>query len=257
MRTGFVRDNNNRWLTTKSDFLGVNLGADYCAEHEWGISGIRRTLGVTPVDNKDFEPYGIDRRVIRKHEGVKWIEGKSSKGVKWEGFYLVNRYSTQTDDDVRRLINPNFYDKSKVYSAWDDTSFAIVSCDERCIGKLKKIFQAFQNDDICIFLGGGGIFENSGLVIAIKSKLPNYVTKKWYDYDKERHDLEKETEKSGICELLKKAGKDWYALFPSREKDGSLRWWLNPTDQKNNNFGWYNIDQLRQWASNTGPIPKR
>lgn len=30
---------NNGILWLDETFVGVNLGADYCAEHEWGIGG--------------------------------------------------------------------------------------------------------------------------------------------------------------------------------------------------------------------------
>ena len=38
--------------------VGFNLGADFCAEHEWGIKGIVREFGV------DGNKVGIDGRMV-------------------------------------------------------------------------------------------------------------------------------------------------------------------------------------------------
>ena len=53
-------------------FIGVNLGADFTAEHEWGISDIREQFGMK--DDKD----GIDRRTATRvpKDSIRLIKGK-------------------------------------------------------------------------------------------------------------------------------------------------------------------------------------
>ena len=44
MRAGF---NNAEVLFHEGEFVGVNLGADYCSEHEWGIGKIKQAFGIS------------------------------------------------------------------------------------------------------------------------------------------------------------------------------------------------------------------
>ena len=48
---------NAKVMKIDGHFVGVDLGADYCAEHEWGIKGIRREFKL----NDDL--VGIDKRI--------------------------------------------------------------------------------------------------------------------------------------------------------------------------------------------------
>ena len=34
------RSTETHWLEHHNNLMGIRLGADYCAEHEWGIEGI-------------------------------------------------------------------------------------------------------------------------------------------------------------------------------------------------------------------------
>jgi hypothetical protein len=36
-----------------------------------------------------------------------------------------------------------------------------------------------------------------------------------------------------------------------------VHYWLNPSDQNNDNYGWYTVEDLMLWAVNNGPIPKK
>ena len=74
---------------------------------------------------------------------------------------------------------------------------------------------------------------------------------------------------TGIEEVLKKAGKRYYALSPrwaasiKGTKNGEVEtkygvvFWLNPCDQYKNNYGHFTVEELQQWAKGEGPIPKK
>ena len=50
--------NNPEVMKINNEFVGIDLGADFCAEHEWGIKGIVREFGV------DGNKVGIDGRMV-------------------------------------------------------------------------------------------------------------------------------------------------------------------------------------------------
>jgi hypothetical protein len=57
------RGHHNGWLENENkEMIGINLGADFTAEHEWGIEDLYRTLGVS----NDESVMGIERYRVRK-----------------------------------------------------------------------------------------------------------------------------------------------------------------------------------------------
>jgi hypothetical protein len=99
------------------------------------------------------------------------------------------------------------------------------------------------------------VFENPGLCIVIANRVPKDEIKKWETSDKRHHEIMTEFETTGIAKLLKERGKQYFALSPDRDKDGSLTFWLNPYHQDRDNFGWYNLKDLQDWAEDKGRVP--
>jgi hypothetical protein len=173
-----------------------------------------------------------------------------------EGFYLWDTW----DDKV-----PSFSDNSELYThnnpacAWDEKSFGVFSTAPEEIEALKDIYEAFRKCDGCVFLGGGALWGNSGLCLVIASRIPQELLDNWYKADVEYYELDQEVERTGIRQLLKNNGKRYFALSRPhhRESDGKLVLWLNPMEQGDNNFGWFTIDDLREWADGKGKIPKK
>ena len=253
----------------ENQLLGVNLGADYCAEHEWGIKDIRHMLQINngkevPVwDSEERFPLflqsGLEKRLISNGstEHLHWVEkiklnDSDKRGKKeWSGFLLQNI----TYRDEPSVYGCYASDSQTLVTAWSEKDFAVLSRNKEEILKLKEIFDAFRQNDIIIWQGGGGVFENAGLCIAIASRMPKSILKNWKNADIEADKLAKEARKTGIADRLRKAGKKYFALSPQREKDGSLCFWLNPMDQNNNNFCWCNVQDLDDWIADKGKIP--
>lgn len=235
-------------LEKNGSLIGINLGADYCAEHEWGIKGIQRKLGI------DTTKLGLDKRVISKtNSDLSWlrnIEFNSNKKPKvfWSGFWMGDFYGKPYFDDGGC---------GELYAQWDDGGFCALAYPSEKRSQLEKIYEAFAKNDIAIWLGGGGVFENAGLCIAIASALPKDMVDKWLAYDLEALKIKEEFAATGIEDKLKAAHKAYYALSPRRDKDGSLVYWLNPMDQDKNKFGWFKLKDLEAWINNKGPIPKK
>lgn len=244
MRRGSEPD----FLENDSVIVGVNLSADFTAEHEIGIAGIKRLFSI-PTGDKDW---GLKRRLATNvPECFGWTTGAMPNS---QGFYLRDTWDNQTPDFSKSSELTRY--RGTLAAAWDDKSFGVFSTDEVEISYLREIHLAFLSGDGAVFLGGGGGFGNSGLILAIASRLPEEFKQKWYDADKEAYEIEQDVKKSGIRELLAKAGKRYFALSRTHYENGKLKFWLNPMEQHANNAGWFTIDDLKAWTKGSGPIPK-
>ena len=77
-------------------FVGLNLGADYCAEHEWGIRDLEDTFGI----NRNL--VGIKSRTIQKlPDSMRTLEFQY-RGIKYIGL-LCHSYSYYNNLDKKRL----------------------------------------------------------------------------------------------------------------------------------------------------------
>lgn len=247
----------NCLLFEDGKFFGVCLGADYCAEHEWGIDDIKRAFGMVAE-----RAYGVDRRKIRLASPmVTWFSGTRKirnpktgrkKEVTVEGFY-VKRHENSTPTYL--LDEFHFTDEQTLCTGWSGSDFGAFSTNHEEINRLRQIYEAFSSLDIAIWLGGGGVFENSGLMIGIVSLLPERAATIWDTADREREKLLEDAAATGIEAKLRAAGKRWFALSPRRAKDGSVRFYLNPCDQQNNNYGVMTVKDLEDWIEGKGRIP--
>ena len=94
---------NMKWLLDDNGaLLGIQLGYDYAAEHEWGIKGITQAFGL------DSEACGVDRTRIRElPRGVE--TGKQlirvtipAKPYAFEGLFLTEgRYCKDAADYLK------------------------------------------------------------------------------------------------------------------------------------------------------------
>ena len=241
--------------------LGVNLGADYCAEHEWGIKRLYEAFGVKFKDGT----YGLKKRKITRVPKslvwVKLIDGR--QGFAYRSFWFRSAEVSLIDDsDLKsyevydrenRKMKPN---PVQLCCAWSEEDFACVSSDPTDIKYLREIFEQFKKKNIIFtFSNALPAFENPGLIIAIADRMPKETVDMLTKADKEAHEIEKFVVKSRIRELLKEKGKGYFALSPKRWEDGSIKFWLNPYDQHKVNYGYFTLEEVRQWADDKGPIP--
>jgi hypothetical protein len=240
----------NEILMVDGKLIGVNLGADHTAEHEWGIKDICQYYCI------DDSAMGLGKRIITNGPGTinggyfRFVEDEPiNKKGKWSGMYL-DRYSKEF------YVGNYVYANSDFVTCWDSKSFAAISTDKTKVSQLKEIFEAFKSNDIAIWLGGGGVFKNAGLCIGIASRIPKQATDAWLAKDQEALELKELMHQSGIEEHLKNAGKAWFALSPSFNKDRELIIWLNPMGQDRYNSMWCTVEDLKQWAEDKGPVMK-
>lgn len=256
---GLLKDDNGQ-------LIGINLGADFTSEHEWGIEELRQMFGMRNGG------YGIERRIMTKvPSGAEW-GGPERSWVKLiekrnKTTLLVGQYCTEDSKDLKHLELGD-YSKEKLSTSWDAKSFGIEAYSKEDRLAVKEIYKAIENNDLAMWLGGGGVFQNAGLVLAIVSRLPIDKVKTLRDADLDREKLEKASNKTGIAEKLKKAELKHYALAPAWADTikstfrGEIKtkhaviYFLNPYEQHKNNHGWYTVEDLEQWIDGKGPIPK-
>jgi hypothetical protein len=152
--------------------------------------------------------------------------------------------------------------------AWSDRDFGIaVSVKDKNIYDFsKKLVEAIKMGDYALWFGGenaGNPFGRAGLIVAIASMVPqdvrDYITKCDIDSNK----LKEADERSGIKKLLKSKNKGYFACSPRWLTDSigdmaisaltayPIIYWLNPMDQKNNDHGWFTVEELTCWANDS------
>ncbi|MBI3631867.1 MAG: hypothetical protein HY225_00245 [Candidatus Vogelbacteria bacterium] len=266
--------------------IGVELGSDFCSEHEHGILKLQRALSVPLRYTGEFGPREWPDTVARKPknllEKVASLFGASFEESIDEYFGVTKgRTITRVDSDClmfaegsthSRLIfdsrlclsgyerNPFRYniqgDPEDLAASWDESSFGIVVSNKH-LTFLRELFEAFKRLDVAIFLGRGATVLSTGFFILISSKCPKDIDENFKKCDASSYKLQKAVKASGIREKLKEAGCEYFALSP-KWKDGKeeeITYWLNPYDQRGNNYGHFSEADLLDWTVGKGKIP--
>jgi hypothetical protein len=232
-------------------FLGFHLGADYCSEHETGIGGLKRDFAI-PTDK---EVFGLEKRTIgKKPENLYFMKTRRKNKMHYALTYLLKWKIA--DGDFPLPKGYSLSEDESVFAKWDEHEFAIV-VDNRHKKELEELHAHFDKLDIFIGSAPHGLSKSGGFSICIASRFPEEAAKKLYESDVNYLKLTQESEKTGIHNLLKKAGKTYYSLKPKYfEEDGKkiLKFWLNPTSQRKYQSGWYTLEELQQWSKEIGPI---
>lgn len=267
MRTAYF---DRQWIRGENEkIIGVNLGYDRCAEHEWGISGLKNLLGITP----EFG-LGIERHRVRNTPAclsfmARKITGKSRRSRRK---YAVG---TLVCADLRggvhgwtppvpdAIFRPESEDSAEFgpmsHCEWDSDGFAISVMGDENIAALKRIYEAVKDRNATLSLSGTlSSFSGNGLCVVVASEISADVAEKALRSDESHQRLLAAVQATGIEDELKKAGLKYFALSPRwlDEQESSFKFWLNPWEQHMHNYGWFTIDDLRQWIAGKGPIIK-
>ncbi|MHB1764926.1 MAG: hypothetical protein ACYCS1_05250 [Gammaproteobacteria bacterium] len=240
------RANNPELIMVNTTPIGINLGFDFCAEHEQGISGIMLSFGIK-TDKIGFEA----RKITQLPTNLVLVEKQ------YQVILCLSRY-----DNINTLLKSTLkiyeFDKSNIASAWDNESFAINAMGKENSKFMKELIEAFKQKDIVFIMSKGTPFGGAGLCILIYSKIPEDIKLAFAKEDKQIKDeiklCKKLEEKSGIKDLLTKKGKRWYTLSINRIDNGQPMWWLNPQEQSKYKAGWFTTQDLIDWADDKGKI---
>ncbi len=214
-----------------------------------GIKDLKSYLGIDETNG-----VGLDRRKVQKQSPhLVWVDNKEISKVKYSGFALY-RFWNGVEEWTPRDFYPS--NKEKTFNAgWSKDGFYVLAeSKHKIVESLKLIFEALNTNNACIWLGGGGIFQNSGLCIGIVDKMPKSIFDNWAVGDNDQAALKAEFDATGIEKILRDAKKDWFYLGPKRDRDGKMIIWLNPREQNIHNSGYFTVEQLKLWAKDKGPV---
>lgn len=177
--------------------------------------------------------------------------------------------NTLRDLSDRSIVNGDDEDLQPISAAWSDGDFAIFARKPEDIEFIKDLYTAIQNNDVAIWLGSmnDNPFSNSGLCLGIVSRMNDEILNTFRDSDVNAIKLSEASDATGIITRLKNANRGYYACSPkwateiASTKNGKILtdydviYWLNPSQQDENNCGWFTVEQLDQWIDGEGPIP--
>lgn len=242
-------------------FFGINLGWNFVAEHEFGISGIEDAFRI-PINDKAL--YGIDRRSINSSPSKLFFApitiNKDRHYILSLPYCSLDSNNFNKNGTIKSSLQDYFhihswlFDKQDITTAWDDSTFMI------CVKKnhkneLNELKDAFDRNDIAIFLGKrNNPFGNAGLYIVIKSKTDKLLLDDLFESDIRQEKIDKAVEKTKIIQKLKKAGKEYYALVPDFDESSNLIFFLNPREQHKYDAGWFTLEDLNDWIKEKGKI---
>jgi len=233
-------------------FVGFNLNADFCTEHEIGIKEIRRYFKI------DSDKIGIEKRKIRTipNEGrlLDLITRENNKTLLFTYDHMIKHF--KEGEEIHEL---HLWSDKPLACAWDEGSFGILT--NKYQKELEELYEYFKKHDIVISLLGGGVFQNAGLHILIASRIPQKIQDEWKKADLDRIELEKADEKTKIRKILEKSKKSWFSLSPQWKTENfkteyKVVYWLNPMEQNIHNSGWFTVEDLQLWAEDKGPVIK-
>lgn len=253
---------NPEWIKLNHRMVGINLPADFTAEHEWGIDDLKRLFGI-PRHEPGEGVCGIERRKATK---VPLMQGQESLVYGERSDYkthLIVGWESPRIEIPEDLENSFTWNKERtLFGAWDDGSFGIVSRLKENVKHMQELKEAIEQCNVLVFLGGGQFLENNGLNIVIADRVPKEQRKTMKEGDEKIQELYRLSAATGIKEKLQQAGKRFYALSPrwlvgDKKSKYKVGFWLNPMEQNRYNSGNYTVEELELWLEDKGPIPKR
>lgn len=266
------RTNEPKWVLDEGGgLLGLAMGSDFCAEHEWGTKALRETFGL-PGDEVD----GLERRRVRViPEQLFFMEAKTHTvlGLNPQSLTPPATYFAR-EVTAGELTKPGEWhpeERRNLACAWDEKSFGAVAWGKKRgpdRSRLRLLYDAFRRLDVAFWANVGPFHMGTGLTLVIASKVPARYSDAMLEADVDHKRLLRAASETGIEEELKGAGQSWFALSPAWSKsfktvirgrkeeivktEHPVMFFLNPRDQRPHNHGWFTVEQLRDWAAGRG-----
>lgn len=232
-KTEWLKDDNG-------NVIGVLLNASACAEHEWGITDLLKTLSIQTTNYQ-----GIESRRASLNQNNCFFKSTKTRST----LIIDDEYSIQyIGKSIKHYPSDlKSYDK-KLTGAWCGSAFGIVAYDKEDQLNLKMIYSALKDNDLAIWLGSSGIL-NRCLVLGIISKIPQDKKDELFNGDIAQNNLEQLEKKLGMRDKLQKKGIKFIALSCRvLSKDNvkskyNIMYWLNSLDEGIQS-NWYTVEEL-------------
>lgn len=173
-------------------------------------------------------------------------------------------------------------DEWEVSASWDDRSFGLL-CPKKTAPFLRELKEQFEKKNIVIMMAGRQTpFGGCGLSLAIADRLPQEVIDKWRKSDISNDKLKAYEDKLKLHEMLRdtwtapynvdqwghpKYGTvpggylraEWplegMAKDPEFQTEHDVVFFLNPSNQEDNYWGYVTVEDLLLWKLGRGKIP--
>lgn len=280
MRAGRI---NKGWVLSEGgEFIGVSLGADFCAEHEWGIDGLNQTLGI-----EKREP-GIPSTIARDPDMAKlrYVEDdhlcllvccfnakkiESLDGNLFEAAFQDEWPFSTLEFGPEFALTPKRRKRKKqlasewdISSAWYSGGFMLLARKEHA-ERVKALYDAADKENLVVFVSGkSNPFDRGGLVLALADKIPTESVENMRSVDQSQRDMNRDFAESRIAERLSAAGKK-ADLQPQpigeeemKKLGTSHTFRVFLVDRKGEaKTGWYTVEEVDRWLTkNDGPVVK-
>lgn len=274
------------FIINEGELLGISLGSDFCAEHEWGIKELSTHMKIISKEKADSKKiFGISRYQINSvHEySIYFHESEDFEAIllfdpfsfnpvskTWNSLksLSIEKLSKEFNINLRTFKNDHgLNEQERIAAAWDSRSFGIHVKGEQEHKLLKELYESIVSLDTIVFLGRPPIkvFSNSSLNIIIRSRIPEECMNEMANRDKEQWELERDAKATGIYEKIKDAGLRYFNLLPCRGKvvrdsrtldsRSDIKFFLSPFGE--NNDGWFTVEELEEWTEGKGPVVKK
>lgn len=255
--------NNVKVIIEDDVFLGISLGYDYAAEHEWGIEDMRRRLGI------DETKMGVEGRRITNPDRIALLEDDNTTLI------TSRPNSDNTLTSSLWVFRGCDLNEKEVFTAWNSEAFAVASNKAEVREYIRQLFAAAKKNDVIIgFVKENSAFKGTSMCLLIESALTQDIRDTFYNVDKSAFDLieyEKEIGLTDLKEVAKSAGYKGEHYFMAcspkwidyddaeNREDVKKRWdtqynilyWVNYSDD-DDNYGWYCVEEIKQWLSTPG-----
>lgn len=241
--------------------IGISLGYDHCAEHEWGIKRISQSLGILGLDENRI---GLKSRINTRFKPTNFFYGTKGDytGLIMKDSYIFEKNEksvhkidwTKLPSDLKNYTDIDIDADEPLITAWNESSFGIIIKGPK--GKiLSELLDGFKSKEIIIsFLNfTQNPFANASLTLISKSKLIEFSPESvQLMKDSDNHELarRKIVSKLDLENKMRKAGKyynDDYdnimAVSVKLDKDNNPKVWINAS----NYYGWYTVENIQKF----------
>jgi hypothetical protein len=217
----------NGLIVDEGKFIGIALGYDYCAEHEWGIKELKQICGIPDSSKKTMGvksrtitkvPLLIFKEEIVKRDTTKIKKGKYAvlyTGMQWRSKEENEEYISHDLKNWIEDLNWNAKwnaehpstrgEKDNIITAWDSGSFGVAVMGEKEVEWLKELKTAIEEKRLTIAvanLRAKNPFAGSSLCLMITDRIPQETLDAMYLGDKTYFDREDYEEKIGMKKII-------------------------------------------------------
>lgn len=260
MRTAY---NDVDLVSENGNIIGINLGFDFCAEHEWGVKGIAQDLGVGELEDAAGLLKGLATE-LPENLCFKTYKPRDPEKQPLACLALVRKWHDIDENfagvykSMKKSLE-NSWKEIDIFSKWCDREFAVIVRGEENVKALSDVYAAFQNKGIVVGLTPAS-FKGTGLTFLIYDRISEESRNEAIEADRAEQRLQKAIDETGIIKKLREAGCSYYACngkWADGIEGGKLTFWLNPMEQSKNNYGWMSLKDLEDWCEGKGRIPMK